>query len=189
MSKFQRRSALLLIVLILAGAALPARSTAAVLGHGEATFFSGAGAALYGAAGVLLPLAEDGSRGRAHSVRTADALITSFALSEGLKRVIRERRPDGNGDDSMPSGHATAAFAIAAMQSHFHPAQAPLWYLGAGLIAESRVDLRRHRYADVLAGAALGYLTARWELSQRHGLVLAPVVGDGAFGLALGARF
>ena len=45
-------------------------------------------------------------------------------------------------------------------------------------IAYSRVKLNRHYYRDVVAGAAVGYFTARWELSQSRGLVLAPFIGS-----------
>jgi membrane-associated phospholipid phosphatase len=65
------------------------------------------------------------------------------------------------------------------MQSHYHPKQALYWYSGATLIAASRVQLDRHHVHDVLAGAAVGYLTSRFELSRPHGLLLAPFVhGD-----------
>ena len=81
-------------------------------------------------AGVGLPLLIDGSRGGNHALRTGDALLTSALVSEGLKLATREQRPDGTSRDSFPSGHATAAFAVAAMESHYHRSAAPLWYLG-----------------------------------------------------------
>lgn len=164
----------------------------------EARFASGSGNVLYLAAGTLLPLLQDGKDGKEHALRTADALLTSTLITEGLKRIVREKRPDGSARTSFPSGHATAAFAVATMQSHYHPKQALLWYGGAALISESRVQLNRHYLHDVVAGAAVGYFTSRFELSRPRGLILAPLIrpsevgrdaGGGGFGLQLSKTF
>jgi membrane-associated phospholipid phosphatase len=145
--------------------------------HREARFVSGTGTNVYVAAGLLLPLIEDGKNGTQHSVRTADSLLTSTLLAEGLKKLVRESRPnDPNNKNSFPSGHATAAFTIATMESAFHPHQKLWWYLGATVIGASRVQKRAHHVHDVLAGAALGYGVSRWELSRPHGLLLFPFV-------------
>lgn len=139
-------------------------------------FASGTGNLLFLAAGVGLPLLSDGRDGRNHALRVLDALGTSVLLSEGLKNLVREKRPDSDAHDSFPSGHATAAFAVATVESGLHPHQAPLWYLGATLISYSRVRLHRHTAADVAAGAALGFGTARLEMSQPRGLLLSPFI-------------
>jgi PAP2 superfamily len=143
---------------------------------GEAKLASGAGNIIYLAAGTILPLLEDGKEGTQHSMRTADSLLTSTLLAEALKRITREKRPDSSDRTSFPSGHATAAFAVATMESHYHPNQALLWYGGAMLIGASRVQLNRHRWHDVAAGAAIGYFTSRFELSRPRGLLLAPFI-------------
>ena len=154
-------------------------------------FASGTGSALYLAAGVGLPLATDGKAGKTHSLRTLDALGTSVLLSEGFKALFQEKRPDSTAHDSFPSGHATAAFAIATMQSAFHPKDALLWYTGAALISASRFTLHRHTVGDVLGGAALGYGISRLELSLPHGLVLAPFISSErrGKGLQISLRF
>jgi membrane-associated phospholipid phosphatase len=148
------------------------------MGERTAEFASHEGNLAYLALGVALPyLEERGSRlGRERSLRTLDAVVTATALSEGLKLVTRERRPDGGDHKSFPSGHATAAFAVAAMEARYYPEQAPLWYAGAAVIAGSRVRLRRHYTQDVLAGAVLGVATAGVERRQRRGLLLAPFI-------------
>ncbi len=141
-----------------------------------AKFASNTGNLIFLGAGTLLPLVEDGHNGNQHALRVADAVISATLLTEGLKRVFREKRPDANSRDSFPSGHATAAFAVATMQAHFHPNQAIFWYAGASAIAYSRVKLRRHYNQDILAGAAVGILTARAEISQSRGLLLFPFI-------------
>ena len=149
-------------------------------------FASGDGNILFLAAGVGLPLLSDGHDGKNHALRALDALGTSVLLTEGLKNLVREKRPDTNSHDSFPSGHATAAFAVATVEGSLHPKQAPLWYLGAALISYSRVRLHRHTVGDVLAGAAIGAGTARLELAQPRGLLLSPfITPDGGLGLQM----
>jgi membrane-associated phospholipid phosphatase len=139
---------------------------------------SGSGTALFTGAGLALPLLEDDRAGRDFSLRTADTILTSSLITEALKRITHERRPDGSSYTSFPSGHATLAFAVAGMESHFHPRQAAGWYLGAALIGASRVKLHRHYWHDVLAGALVGYGTSRLELSRPRGLLISPFVHD-----------
>jgi membrane-associated phospholipid phosphatase len=134
--------------------------------HEVYSFTSNIGAYVYIGVGVGLPLLTDGKQGKAHSLRSADSLFSTVILTEGLKYLIQEKRPDSNAHDSFPSEHASAAFAIATMQSQFHPRQAPYWFAGATLIGISRFGLHRHTVGDVLAGAALGYGTSRLELSR-----------------------
>lgn len=159
--------------------------------HRAWNFLSNSGSVLYLAAGVGLPLIEDGKRGRNHTLRSADALITSVLLSEGMKGLTKEKRPDSNEHDSFPSSHATAVFSVAAIESDQHPRQAAYWFAGATLISVSRVGLHRHTVGDVLAGAALGYGVARLELSSKRGLILAPFIRpeQHVYGLSLSKSF
>ncbi len=152
-----------------------------------ANFASESGNIIYLAAAVGLPLLSDGAHARNHALRAADAIGTSVILSEGLKNLFREKRPDSNAHDSFPSGHATAAFAAATVESDLHPKQAAYWFLGATLISYSRVRLHRHYERDVIAGALLGYGTARLELSAPRGLLLSPFIQpeDHATGLRM----
>ena len=155
-------------------------------------FASGAGNLIFLGLGAGLPLLEDGRAGRNDTLRVVDAAGVSALFSEAAKRVTNEERPDHTDRESFPSGHATAAFAVATMESHFHPRQSPYWYGGASLIAASRVGLHRHFIHDVVAGAILGYATARWELSRPRGLILYPVISPGRggqFGLTAALRF
>jgi PAP2 superfamily len=150
-----------------------------VTNKGFSDFVSGPGTILYLGGASLLPLLTDGSQGGQHSLRVVDALATSAALCTGLKSVIKSPRPDVPSEvDSFPSCHATTAFAVARIQSHYHPDYAALWYGGAALISYSRVDLNRHRFTDVLIGAGLGYLVGDIELKQKNGLILFPLIGQ-----------
>lgn len=130
-----------------------AHAQTGILNPSSAKFFSNEGNIAFLAAG--LATRDSRARGR--------ALVTSTLVVTGLKYLTHERRPDGTTHDSFPSGHASAAFTLAGMAaaSAHSRTEAALWYLGAGLIADSRVTLKRHYSHDVLVGGLLGLLVAR----------------------------
>jgi hypothetical protein len=152
-------------------------------------FISNGGTAAYLLLGLGLPLLQDGANGGNHSLRELDSLISSGLLAEGLKQITHEKRPNSNGHDSFPSEHTTAAFAMATMQAQFHPSEAPFWYAGAAVIGYSRIALKEHHWGDVLAGAALGWGTARLELSSHRGLLISPFFSDDGAGVQLSMKF
>lgn len=154
-------------------------------GRDLAKFASGSGNIIYLAAGLGLPLLEDGSHGDVHALRVADSLAVTLALTEGLKGLTREKRPDSDSHDSFPSGHASAAFTVATVESAMHPRQGPLWFAGATAIGLSRIRLNRHHPQDVIAGALLGVGVGRWEVSQNHGLVLTPWIHPDSPGVGI----
>lgn len=121
------------------------------------------------------------------TLRVADALIVTTAATALLKATTLSPRPDTRVKNSFPSGHTSSAFAVATIQASFHPREAVYWYTGAALIGVSRVGLGRHRWADVIGGAAVGYLVGRWALSS-DGLLLVPLWGN-SVGAALAVRF
>src|SRR5689334_5701844 len=166
-----------------------ARSTTTTFSGRWDDIASGGGNLVYLAAGLGLPFLQDGKDGKRHALRVLDAGITGGVISVGLKALTHEKRPDADSHDSFPSGHATAAFAVAAMESEYHPKQAVWWYLGATAIAASRVTLHRHYVHDVVAGAALGYGTARWEVSRPRGLLLSPFIARDGGGLTISRTF
>lgn len=161
-----------------------------------ADFASKEGTFVFLATSVASPLLDGEPRNTQRSLRTADAIITSALITQGLKKLVREKRPDSDERDSFPSGHATVAFAAATMLSEYQPKQKLLWYGGATLIAWSRVKKRRHFWHDVVAGAAVGHLTARWELNSSRGLILRPFIktrrdndSNQKMGMSLGGSF
>jgi hypothetical protein len=169
--------------IVVSGMSFTPHVQAQTANRGFSDFVSGAGTILYLGGGSLLPLLTDGADGGQHTLRIIDAVGTSAALCYGLKEVIRSPRPDNERElDSFPSCHATTAFALARVQSHYHPDYAILWYSGAALIGYSRLDLNRHRFIDVLIGAGLGYLVGEIELGQKRGLLLFPLIRQDAQG-------
>jgi membrane-associated phospholipid phosphatase len=90
-------------------------------------------------------------------------LGTSLAASEVLKSLVHEKRPDGSGIDSFPSGHTAIAFAAAHfMDKRYDSEASPYLYAVAGFTALARVKADKHYAHDVLAGAGLGYVSAEY---------------------------
>ena len=94
--------------------------------------------------------------------------VASFAVNAGvtyaLKRTIHERRPDGTDNRSFPSGHTSIAFCGATSLMHEYYKMSP-WigvagYAVATTVAVDRVRRNRHHWGDVVAGAAIGCLSA-----------------------------
>jgi membrane-associated phospholipid phosphatase len=161
------------------------------IGTDAGKFASGTGATLFAALGMGLPLLRDGREAKTHTLRALDTYLTSSLVAEGLKSLVKEKRPNSDSHDSLPSGHTTVAFALATMEGSFHPKEAPLWYAGATLIAISRVTLHDHNIGDVVAGAGLGWGISRLELSSKRGLILSPFISPDrrGFGLQFRSQF
>jgi membrane-associated phospholipid phosphatase len=180
-------SALLVAVTVVALAGRPAIAQSPA--RQAANFASEDGNLLYLGLGSLLPLWTDRPYGQNHALRVIDAGGTADLFAEGLQMLTKEKRPDSDSHDSFPSGHATAAFAVAAMQSTMHPRQAWEWYTGASLISWSRLRLNRHHPQDVIAGALLGFGTAKWEAAEPHGLILQPWIHQDKPGISISVSF
>jgi hypothetical protein len=85
------------------------------------------------------------------------ATAYASSLTTLLKYSVREKRPNGNGRNSFPSGHSTTAFAFASVIGSVHGVW---WGMGAyslaGLVAYSRMNDNAHYLHDILAGATIG---------------------------------
>lgn len=96
------------------------------------------------------------------------ALIVSQALTQGVKLVFRKDRPNGV-CCGMPSGHAAAAFATAAvLERHLGFRGAWPTVVVATYVATSRLHDNVHFLSDVLFGSALG-MASGWTVVGRHG--------------------
>ena len=157
--------ALLGLIFTLASAGVSHAQTG-ILSVSQARFVSGKGSLAFLAAGVAGPLLY-GKSHRPEVARRLDKVLAVALATEALKHAFQERRPDGSDRQSFPSGHASAAFAVAQLGAEARPKDAPYWYAGAALIADSRVQLKRHYVHDVVAGAILGLVVPRLHLVRR----------------------
>jgi len=110
------------------------------------------------------------------------ASVVVAGLTTGAIKVITGRvRPDETADqyvfrpfsnhDAFPSGHATMSFVLAtSLAKEIHrPWATVLLYAGATGTAWSRLNDHKHWLSDVLAGATVGFTTAkiiegRWRI-------------------------
>ena len=62
-----------------------------------------------------LALLTNGDHRGQRALRGGEAFATTFALTEALKFLTHERRPNGADNQSFPSGHASLSFAAATL--------------------------------------------------------------------------
>jgi membrane-associated phospholipid phosphatase len=92
-----------------------------------------------------------------------EAFAASALTTESLKGAVRRRRPEitGGRGNSFPSGHTSAAFTGATLiQANSGYALGIPAVAIAALTGFSRIESRKHFPSDVLAGAAIGVLSA-----------------------------
>jgi hypothetical protein len=112
------------------------------------------------------------------------SILISGSITTALKYGFGRARPFGDKgayyfkafdfspsgySHSLPSGHATAAFAFASVIAHQYPrwwVKYPVYFLAAG-VAWSRLNDNVHFTSDVLIGGAIGYFVGE-KIVHRH---------------------
>ena len=85
------------------------------------------------------------------------SLVGPGATSELLKQLVHEERPNGENDNSFPSGHTTIAFASAGFMHKRYGWQIGLpATLAAAFVGFTRVQSNNRYLQDVVAGAVIG---------------------------------
>jgi membrane-associated phospholipid phosphatase len=114
------------------------------------------------------------------------SFFTNLGATYALTALISEERPNGEGDDSFPSGHTSVAFQGAAF---IHRRYGLKWavpaYLGAVYVGWRRVDTDNHYTKDVVAGAAIGIASSFIFTKPYHGFEVTPLADNGVYGLAI----
>ncbi|MBU0529072.1 phosphatase PAP2 family protein, partial [bacterium] len=92
----------------------------------------------------------------------ASALVVNGVTTVILKELIGRERPNGSNNRSMPSGHTSHSFAVAAVANELYGRKVgTAAYLIAGLVAVSRINDNDHYLSDVIVGAGLGAVIGR----------------------------
>lgn len=145
--------------------------------EGEPAYYAGISLGVYGV-GLVSGSPEIRRAGR----RLVVSVAASAVVMEGMKMLVGRSRPNENrgpwhfspftslkdsagieARGSFPSGHTTAAFAVAtslADDINYWPVSVVLYTLAAGT-GFSRVYDNRHWFSDTVAGAILGITTAK----------------------------
>lgn len=109
----------------------------------------------------------------------AFAGATALGTTMILKYTIHNKRPDNSDSHSMPSGHTASAFVSAAFLQRRYG-----WSIGAPAFAIAtytgwaRIYAKRHDFWDVLAGGAIGAVSAyiyTRPFAQKHELSISPI--------------
>ncbi|MFQ5572474.1 MAG: phosphatase PAP2 family protein, partial [Rhodothermales bacterium] len=145
-----------------------------------------------------------------NDTRFQDAAFTSLQsmvyagmISYGVKYTLGRFRPEDHdgayrfepfsGRSSFPSGHTTTAFAVITpwVLYYPHPITYGLFALSTGT-ALTRIVREKHWATDVLAGGALGFMTAYWLTRKHQGegrhVRITPMLGAGNVSLSLQVR-
>lgn len=149
-------------------------------------------------------------RAKAASLLALESVLISSAITGGLKYLTGRERPNhaesqfqfdgpGNGfNRSFPSGHATAAFALASSVSEIYGDDYPwvpwILYPFATGTALSRIDRNKHWASDVFAGAAIGYFVGKVvtrinPFLEEKKLAIHPFANAEEFGTTIVHRF
>jgi hypothetical protein len=108
-----------------------------------------------------------------------EAALNAYLVTTGLKYAFDRSRPleqpiySGNfwnGGVSMPSEHATAAWAIASVVAHEYPGPLTslLVYGLASAISTARVTGKQHFNSDVFVGSAIGWYVGKQAYRAHH---------------------
>lgn len=120
----------------------------------------------------------------------AYGLGTTLLITHGLKAAVKKERPDGRDNKSFPSSHTAVAMHTAGfIHERYGIKKAWPVYLTAAFVGYSRVHDDRHDEQDVIAGAAIGYLAARYFTTTYNGVTVTPVASADFFGVHIGSRF
>lgn len=120
----------------------------------------------------------------------ASYAVTLLA-TQGLKKGLDVRRPDG-GVESFPSGHAAKAFAAATYMHRRHGMdRAWPWYAAGAYVGWTRVNANRHRWVDIAGSLAVAGLSSWWlvEPAGERDVAVLPLIGPGHASLVLQARW
>jgi membrane-associated phospholipid phosphatase len=119
------------------------------------------------------------------------AEVTTLGVTTGLKHALPEERPNHSDDKSFPSGHTSASFAAAGyLQKRYGWQWGLPATLAAGLVGLSRVESKDHHWYDVVAGAALGEVTAYvFTTSHDSNVRFLPWADTHGAGVYVAARF
>lgn len=149
-------------------------------------------------------------RAKSAFILAAQAGILTQALVFGVKYVSGRDRPNENDDQnafhgpgsgtnkSFPSGHASAAFALAGTFSEVYKDEYPwvpwvLYPIATGT-ALARIDRDKHWASDVFVGGLIGYLMAATVVRyspflEENDLSVRPMALEGGNGAVLAKRF
>jgi membrane-associated phospholipid phosphatase len=118
------------------------------------------------------------------------SFFTNLGTTYALKALISKERPNGQDDDSFPSGHTSVAFQGAAfIRKRYGLKYGAAAYLGAAYVGWRRVATDNHDTVDVVAGAAIGIASSLIFTKPYKGFVVTPLAESGFYGIAVSRQW
>ena len=165
---------------------------------GESGHIIGNPVTIAAATGTLLlitPFTDD-QKFKSFAFTLAQAQILDSSLKYAMKFSVPRERPNGDNDNSFPSGHTSGTVAFATVLHHHYGLK---WgipaYAVAGFVGASRITKGKHYLSDVVFGAAMGYIAGFTAIrgtdrvvAQRR-LSVYPIVGRGQRGISVIMEF
>ncbi len=106
-------------------------------------------------------------------------LSQTFLLTQGLTQALKfsvgRERPNGENNQSFPSGHSSGSFAMAVVIAHHHPKAAIPAFGVAAFVAYSRLVKDKHWLSDTIGGATLGVIVGMTVVREDIKLSLGKV--------------
>ncbi|RMA77675.1 phosphatase PAP2 family protein [Umboniibacter marinipuniceus] len=120
----------------------------------------------------------------------AYALGSTVATTYALKSLVSSERPNGEDEDSFPSGHASVTFSAASFidRRYGHQWGIPAYVL-ASYTAYSRYENDHHKAEDVLVGALIGYGFSHLFVDEYSDVQIGAVVSERYSGLSVSYAF
>lgn len=130
------------------------------------------------------------------SIILVKSQLLTMAIVQSLKSITHVERPNGNGYQSMPSGHTAQAFQLATMLDMEYRDVTPWISVSGYAVASATGALRmmnnKHWISDVLVGAGIGifttkfvYLTHQYRWGKNPKVVILPAIYKNGGGLYL----
>lgn len=121
------------------------------------------------------------------SIIMAKSELLTMGIVYSLKSITHVERPNGNGYESMPSGHTAQAFLLATILDMEYRDASPWISVSGYAVASATGALRilnnKHWISDVLVGAGIGifttkfvYLTHQYRWGKNPNLVILPAI-------------
>ncbi len=86
-------------------------------------------------------------------------LMSTYAVSHGMKTLFHKKRPDGSNYKSFPSGHTSGTVVLGGFLHRFYGAKIGVPFYALGLATGiSRIYCNRHDVYDVVGGFVVGGL-------------------------------